>query len=130
MSSFRASRLCGAICKNRFEEKTESPNQPVFKRFADIWTNIDQFTYNLFEFTSRKQQRIEDNFLQFFWNWIENKNIARGDYLKQVELTILFLGGANLSNKIFSFKSPSAFFHARWMAKIMYTLKIALFQTQ
>ena len=43
-SYFRASRLCGAICKNRFEEKTESPNQPVFKRFADIWTTIDQFT--------------------------------------------------------------------------------------
>ena len=41
--------VCGAICKNVFGEKTESSNQPVFKRFADdILTTINQSTYHPF----------------------------------------------------------------------------------
>ena len=42
----------------------------------------------------------------------------------------MFLGGSKLDSKAFTFKSPGAFHHARWMAKVIYTLKIALFQKQ
>ena len=102
----------------------------MFKFLADIWTTIDQSTYHPFEFKSRKLQRIKDDVLKFIRSWIENKNIARGDYLELVELSVLFLGGANLGKKTFTSKSRVAFHHARWIAKVIYTLKIALFQTQ
>ena len=122
--------VCGAICKNAFGSKTESPTEPLFKRFAEIWCSIDTSTYFSYVFKSRKLQRIKDDVLKFLWNWIQNGKTARGDYLELVELTIMFLGGSKLDSKAFTFKSPGAFHHARWMAKVIYTLKIALFQKQ
>ena len=78
--------VCGAICKNAFGSKTESPTEPLFKRFAEIWCSIDTSTYFSYVFKSRKLQRIKDDVLKFLWNWIQNGKTARGDYLELVEL--------------------------------------------
>ena len=103
-------------------------NPPLSHCFK--WCSIDTSTYFSYVFKSRKLQRIKDDVLKFLWNWIQNGKTARGDYLELVELTIMFLGGSKLDSKAFTFKSPGAFHHARWMAKVIYTLKIALFQKQ
>ena len=47
---------------------------------------------------------------------------TRDDYRELVELIIIFLGGT--PTKEMSFKSPAGLYHAKWMAKIIFFLKI------
>ena len=53
----------------------------------------------------------------------------RDDYKQLVVLTLLFLNGSIPLEK-FSIGAPGACHRARWMARIIYSLKIALFQHQ
>lgn len=53
---------------------------------------------------------------------------ARDDYKEFLELCIVFLGETPRENV--SFMQPGAVHHARWMAKIIYSLKIYLFREQ
>ena len=39
-------------------------------------------------------------------------------------------GGKLLEEKEFKMKAPGARHHARWMSKVIYTIKIAMFQDQ
>ena len=57
------------------------------------------------------------------------KDLKRDDYLEFVELCILFLGSddAVMSAK---FKQPGALHKARWMAKLLYSIKICLLEAQ
>lgn len=123
--------VCGSICKNVFGGTTESPVEPTFKQFAAVWSTIDKANYHAFVFRSRKLQRLQESALLFFQDWLDNEASSRGDYLELVELAILILGGENKpTKKPFSFKAPGAVHHARWMAKVLYTFKIALFNQQ
>ena len=49
----------------------------------------------------------------------------RDDYQEFTELSLVFLG-ANSSDDEVSFRRPGALHKARWMAKVIYSLKIAL----
>ena len=57
-----------------------------------------------------------------------NKYHPRDDYRELVELTIIFLRGTPI--KRMSFKSPAGPHHARWVAKIIYSMKIWIFRAQ
>ena len=57
-----------------------------------------------------------------------DKYQPRNDYRELLELTIIFLGGT--PTKVISFESPAGLHHARWMAKIIYSLKIWIFCAQ
>ena len=65
----------------------------------------------------------------FLLQWLED-DAMRHDYKKLIELTILYLGGVFPPQYNFKFKAPGAFHHARWMSKVIYTLKYALFGHQ
>ena len=55
----------------------------------------------------------------------------RHDYLELATLSLLFPGGTfPEAMKVVTIKEPGAIHHARWMAKALYTLKIALFRKQ
>ena len=49
---------------------------------------------------------------------------VRGDYKELVELSLLYLGDTSVLFK--SFKKPGALHKARWMSKILYSIKIVL----
>jgi len=49
----------------------------------------------------------------------------RGDYKEFAQLCILFLGG---SEEVVTFKRPGALHKARWMAKLIYSIKISLLE--
>ena len=65
------------------------------------------------------------NFLSFNTNSLH----LRKDYREFICLAVIFLGGSFQSEFHFSFLAPGAVSHARWMAKIIYTIKIALFSS-
>ena len=52
---------------------------------------------------------------------------VRDDYHEFTELSLLYLGAGD---KEVTFQRPGALHIARWMAKLIYMLKIALFETQ
>lgn len=57
-----------------------------------------------------------------------NEKHSRADYAEFLKLVLIFLGKTPPSGV--SFRSPGAFHHARWMAKVIYCLKIYLFRGQ
>ncbi|KAG0728208.1 hypothetical protein GWK47_032968 [Chionoecetes opilio] len=54
------------------------------------------------------------------------KKQPRDDYREMVQLTIIVLGGEVEAN----IRKPGAYHRARWMAKVIYTLKITLFREE
>ena len=52
----------------------------------------------------------------------------RDDYRELLHLSLLFLGAEGSTN--FHIQAPGAYHHARWMAKLIYNLKIFLFRSQ
>ena len=69
--------------------------------------------------------------IEYLDEWLHNNSSSclRGDYKEMVVLALLFLKGS-VSNQKASILSPGACHHARWMSRIIYTLKIAIFQRQ
>ena len=66
--------------------------------------------------------------------WVTNgtKETLRDDYNELATLALLFLGGATNDNEQTAaiIYTPGALNRARWMAKCIYTIKIALFRAQ
>ena len=99
------------------------PDIPLFKRFQKAWNFIDK---NRFEplnidipwkadvITKCKQQLGEFH--------------PRADYKEFLELTIIFLG--DIPPKGVHFRHPGALHRARWMARVIYAIKIVLFHSQ
>ena len=55
----------------------------------------------------------------------------RNDYFEFAAISLLFLGGAMPEERKASpIHAPGAHHHARWMSKVIFTIKIALFQDQ
>ncbi|KAJ8369049.1 hypothetical protein SKAU_G00090770 [Synaphobranchus kaupii] len=52
----------------------------------------------------------------------------RGDYREFVQLCLVYLGAAGAAQTPVTFQRPGALHKARWMAKLLYTLKLALME--
>ena len=69
----------------------------------------------------------------FLSDWLlQNiKTKLKNDYFELARTAFLFIGGelpAGVKSR--DLRAPGAFHHARWMARVIYTLKIALFRSQ
>lgn len=110
--------------------KTTAPTVPIFQRFRDQWSNIDQskFTSGI---NDKKINDILDvvkvDIINFCRNELEKKH-PRDDYKELLDLTIKFVGGNRKSEN--QFRQPGPMHHARWMAKAIYCLKIFMFASQ
>jgi hypothetical protein len=73
-------------------------------------------------------RKVIDN-LQDYAVQVAQANLQqkRDDYLEFVELCLVFLD-AYPEERPFSFKQPGAMHRARWMAKVLYSVKISLLQ--
>jgi hypothetical protein len=108
---------------------TESPEEPLFKAFAASWKLVDKSNYQTFTPLTREQAQSCELIVAFLLQWLDGDSL-RHDYKELVELTVLYLGGVFPAEYNFTFKAPGAFHHARWMSKVLYTLKYALFGHQ
>ncbi|XP_073986719.1 uncharacterized protein [Rhodnius prolixus] len=66
--------------------------------------------------------------VNYIQNVLKEESHPREDYKEFLNLPLLYLGGWNENN--FTFRIPGALNQARWMAKALYALKIALFAKQ
>ncbi|KAK0050926.1 hypothetical protein Bpfe_019652 [Biomphalaria pfeifferi] len=104
-------------------EASSGPDIAIFKRFRDFWQDIDQTNFD----TASDEVAItsfKEHVIRFAETTLAISQ-PRDDYEELLELTIIFLGGS--PPKGIRFKAPGALHHARWMAKIIYGLKIWIF---
>ena len=126
--------VVGASCSFVYGP-TSGPKEDFFKKLIDKWSDLDLNNYTTVEAPRHQRElscQIEES-ISFLLEWVNKstKQCLRHDYLEMVSLVILFLGGPKLEKVgVNTIKAPGAYNHARWMSKVLYTLKIALFRHQ
>ena len=101
------------------------PSFTDFGKFKSVWEKIDQ---NNFEILDPRpwMKKHRAKVIPFLISLLESKQ-PRDDYRECIELVLLVLGSP-VEN--FSFKKPGAYHKARWMAPLIYGLKMFLFRLQ
>lgn len=120
-------------CKS-LEENTVSEDISIFKDFKGMWKTIDR---NHFESALSDGPLMEcftqaeiTNVLQFCQHQI-NVFLPRNDYKEMLQLILTLFGEAHTRGATnVDILAPVSVSRPRWMAKIIYILKIYLFRSQ
>jgi hypothetical protein len=119
------------LMRGVFEKKipgTVGPDVPFFKEFRNQWSKIDKTKFRA-GIEEREICKLfkddKERILQFLREKLDSPH-ARADYKEFLELCIIFLGESPKDE--ISFRQPGAIHHARWMAKVVYSLKIFIFR--
>jgi hypothetical protein len=119
-------------------ETSKSPDVTLFTRYRKhfamvhapsrgIDDSLARFNSNSFSLASQSfVDSCRASVLQLATSEI---SLRRDDYREFAELCIVFLDGEDADHPI-TFKRPGALHKARWMAKLIYALKICLFEHQ
>ncbi|GBN87180.1 hypothetical protein AVEN_118182-1 [Araneus ventricosus] len=106
---------------------SSSPEIPLFKRFKKVWHGIERNNFQILEVTpelvSFKESAIGS--LSNLLN--ERAKVPRDNYQELIELTYTVL--EKRPEKI-HWRAPGPVHHARWMAKLIYGIKIYLFHNE
>ena len=123
-----AELVSGAACSTVYGD-TESPRENCFITFSKTWQQIDRSSYTLPCIKSPFLKNLQYQTVDFLTNFLnEDQCVLRDDYKELPLLTLLYLGGS--MPKDVPIYAPGAQSHARWMSKIIYSIKIALFRDQ
>ena len=109
---------------------TSSPEIPLFKRFKEYWRFIDKAKYEpgiAADDVASLVEDIKEGTIHYASSHLEQIQ-PRDDYKEFLELVIIFLGAVPARGV--RFMSTGAMHHARWMSKVIYSLKIWMFKTQ
>ncbi|ESN98417.1 hypothetical protein HELRODRAFT_176885 [Helobdella robusta] len=111
---------------------SRGPNIGMFERFRAYWPNINQSNHKPLD-----DDRMNHSLLQMMRSDIvpsltcflsaDSSYIPREDYKELVELCLLVLGYPMQTDGKYHFRVPGAYHMARWMAKVIYCLKMYLF---
>lgn len=105
-----------------------APQILLFKRFKTFWPNIIKDDFNpgiTDEYVLAKLGSVRNEIFLFATQQLSNDH-PRDDYKELLELTVLFLGEA-LQRGV-KFMKPGAMHRARFMARLIYGIKIFLFR--
>lgn len=114
------------------KDVSESPNIGLFVRFKEIWNTLDASKFESCERLRKVQYAISGNerkqIVKFVREQLTLQKKGRKDYIEFLQLTLLFLGEKENVKK--TIRVPGALHRARFMARVIYCLKIALFRRQ
>src|ERR1700761_184969 len=112
---------------------SSGPDISLFKRFQSLWkliycTKFDpMMADDLESSTTSVFSTCKKRVISFCSNKLQSAQ-PRDDYRELLELTITVLGGC--LRRGFKFICPGAIHRARWMALVIYAIKIFLFRKQ
>lgn len=122
--------IVAAVYTKLMKEVSSGPDILLFKKFKKSWSTID---------SAQIQSGMDDAVVQqifsaseklctidFINSQLEIMNKERADYREMLYLALLFLGEPIQV----AIRKPGAISRARWMARIIYGLKIYLFRGQ
>lgn len=105
---------------------SSSPDIQIFKRFKSHWKNIDKGSFQSLT-TDEETDRFKNETLEYLSKVDGWKVQPRDDYKELVKLTLTVLGKPPEN---IHWRAPGSVHHARWMAKLIYGIKIYLFRNQ
>lgn len=114
--------ICGAAFEAALGSASTGPDILLFKRFRDHWPFIDQTTYQPFDADAVPEEK-KNALVEFASSRAKQ---VRDDYQEFLNLVLVILGAKQPTG----FRQPGAMHRARWMAKVIYSLKIFLFRGQ
>lgn len=114
---------------------SRGPNIGIFERFRVCWPNINHSNHKPLD-----DDRMNHPLLQMMRSDVvtsltcflsaDSSYIPREDYKELVELCLLVLGCPMQTDVKYRFRVPGAYHMARWMAKVIYCLKMYLFRKE
>jgi len=112
-------------------ETSPGPDIEIFKHFQERWPHIKKESYEIAASDPSMEVYIAPKraSLLMYANEYLRTQQPREDYREFVELIILFLGGLPNQSTL-GVRKPGAFHKARWMSKVLYSLKIWMFRKQ
>ena len=122
--------IVGAAFEQSSFGTSKGPEILLFKRFRDQWEYVDR---GIFQTASTDPSveamvsTLRSDILEFARTHLEAGQ-PRDDYREFLELTIIFLG--DVPARGVHFQAPGAMHRARWMAKVIYAIKMWLFRGQ
>ena len=120
-----------ALCQQSLiHTLSKDPVIQFFERFKRNWKEINREMYESSINNTEISHLLEQNRYETTQFIIEQlqKNHLRADYVEMLQLSLLFIGkSAHLNITV---RAPGAVHCARWMAKIIYCLKIYIFRNQ
>ena len=113
-------------------EASRSPVTSIFLRFKNVWDTLSNQNVS-----DLMRLNFGDNGLIRSENWcsrinniadefMENHVSLRNDYLELLSLTLICTNPPEIKLDDNSFQRPDALHKARWMAKLLYSLKMVL----
>jgi len=106
------------------------PDSALFKRFSEHWTLIDRDQCRAAStdpYAANLVASFRNDIIEFAVKQLELEQ-PRDDYREFIELSLIYLGST--PSRGIHFQMPGAIHQARWMAKVLYVLKIWLFREQ
>lgn len=113
------------------EEQSTSPTIKIFETLQQRWEFIDKKNFSDCSNQKIVKKIIPKHICQDLIKFIKGqlKNLQpREDYKELLQLSLIFLGDNSKKHPII--KAPGAINRARWMMKIIYSLKVCIFQDQ
>jgi len=113
---------------------SSGPDIGLFKRFHDYWPQIDRSQFQTANDDPVcieiliKLGNLKDEVIAFANQVLVSSQQPRDDYRELLELTVLFLG--DVPPRGVRLVAPGAMHRARWMAKLLYSLKVWMFKKQ
>lgn len=114
-------------------EVSRSPNITLFQRFR---SHYDMLPYNSSDrklkpfdgvtLTEPGKQFLEQSRLNVLKVAGEKLQVCRDDYEEFLQVCVIFLGSPNEED--YKFRRPGAIHKARWMAKLLYSIKMCLLE--
>jgi len=105
---------------------SSSPYIPIFKRFKSAWDGVERDNYRVLDIKTEAGEFAETT-KTFLTSTATTLPQIRDDYQELIELTMVVLGIAPAK---IHWRAPGPIHHARWMAKLLYAIKIYLFRDQ
>ena len=105
-----------------------SPSYTEFENFKAKWDTLDKNNFKFLDPKKKPWMKEQRNIVvAFISSLLKSEKQPRDDYKECLELVLIVLGDPP---EKFSFKKPGAYNKARWMAPLIYGLKMYLFRAQ
>ena len=121
--------VIGAVFKIN-SSVTSAPHVPLFKKFKEQWPGLRKKDYETAVMDKEMKLAVADiqeSTIEFAKKYLQEVQ-PRDDYREFLQLSLIFLGDESQGET--SFRAPGAMHHARWMSKVLYSLKIWMFRSQ
>lgn len=119
--------IVGAVWEKLFG-KVKSPENPLFKEFANAWLKIEKKTPRTLKIEISWLQELKKNAQVILQGYLNSEKPPRADYREMAELSLIILG--KVPPRGIHWSRPGAIHQARWMARNIYSLKMFMFSRQ